>query len=224
MVKLSRAKKGKANFNRQLIKYFKLIAVLTLILASTMSYVFFIRPNRTKTTNNLDRETERIEQDIAIKEKQLTILAGRISGFEMLQRESVGVMREMLPVVGEEHQLFMLLQDVAATEGLHITGFSLGVPVAVPLSDGVMSGTELPVVKVPVTLQLSGGTLNYEKTKDLLARLYNKYRIFELSSLDIMSLMPASGNITLHFDVYFVGVDATEVILPGTTAASSTKK
>ena len=111
MVKLSRAKKGKANFNRQLIKYFKLIAVLTLILASTMSYVFFIRPNRTKTTNNLDRETERIEQDIAIKEKQLTILAGRISGFEMLQRESVGVMREMLPVVGEEHQLFMLLQD-----------------------------------------------------------------------------------------------------------------
>jgi hypothetical protein len=195
----STPKKEKSKFNASLfiIKRFKLLMIGVIIIFSLVGWFFFIKSNRERVGRVKAQELGILEQEVAAKRLKIQSLSSKTHDIMILKDLRLESLKEILSQEDSKEDLYMVLEQIIAEQGLGTVALSLGR--AKPLAgyaakESVFGGdyglVQVPIVVIPVSLEIVdlGGNIGYQKIKAVLSSLRNKGRIFNVSSLELGSL------------------------------------
>lgn len=189
-------------FTKLLIRFFRLWASLVIVITAIFSYHVIIKPQRAAIFLKREEETERVLDEIRVQTIRLESYKTSLKGFELLQEQNVQGVLQALPPVDEKDMIVSVLSAIARDAGLFVTKVGIGVPASAQGYFPEAPTIELPVVFVPVHLELGGGISTYENLKELIYSMYNKFRIMNLKSLRIGGAL--GRDFVLDLDVFFI--------------------
>lgn len=200
------------NLNIIIIKRFKWIAIFLVVLGIGAGG-YQIKGQRDQIKLQQENDQGLIVSNIKTRETQIEQLRKKTQNYEFVERQSMQVIRQMLPTVDQEQAVLLTIENIVKQSGFSLMSIELGKPSAVQNYFVDSSGSSLPIVSIPYRVSITNPTINYEKIKQFLNDVSNKYLIINIGELQMgeelfKNEQPTSDNqralsLGFEFDIFF---------------------
>lgn len=208
----SKKKKAKEQrINMFLVRYFKWLVVLFVLIVFISSYIFLIKPKYQKITqlvgaNKISREQEYLE-----RKEYLAGIKDLINIYKKINLSDIKKVNLILSKGNNYEELFTQLESIVLKSGLLIKSLKIDSEEYVgkenilkkPKISRKESGTDssLPseIGRIKVTLSIIG--VDYFSLKNILNTIENNLMIMDIISLDFQ---PSNNSVDLDFYTYYL--------------------
>lgn len=208
----SKKKKAKEQrINMFLVRYFKWLVVLFVLIVFISSYIFLIKPKYQKITqlvgaNKISREQEYLE-----RKEYLAGIKDLINIYKKINLSDIKKVNLILSKGNNYEELFTQLESIVLKSGLLIKSLKIDSEEYVgkenilkkPKISRKESGTDssLPseIGRIKVTLSIIG--VDYFSLKNILNNIENNLMIMDIISLDFQ---PSNNSVDLDFYTYYL--------------------
>ncbi|MFA5021889.1 MAG: type 4a pilus biogenesis protein PilO [Patescibacteria group bacterium] len=179
------------------LRYYKLVTVLLLIVIGTLSYYFILEPKYQAVGIGGKYNLDTLNQDLNKRQNYLSNLQKLIANYQKISQEQVAKLSEILPPKEDIPDLFIQLQNLAQEQNLLLSSISIN---EVP-DTAQAKNANSQIKKLSISLNLIGGKGDsYSEIKQFLAALEYNLRLFDVNSV---YFSPDSPSYTINIFTYY---------------------
>lgn len=194
-----------------IIKQFRSVAIVLVVVSIAAIYFFIARPERAKLLEKGVENIALVTQEKQTKEATLNRLHGELNEFSVLQKHNSEVLQQMLPPLAQKEEVFFTLSRAAAPLNLYLSSLNIEAPITAEEYFGAKLDVPLSISVVPVSVVFRGPIVTYDGLKTLLKVFHSRYGIFNIKELEFGDTAPApagegksGGELKLTIDVFFI--------------------
>lgn len=208
----SKKKKAKEQrINMFLVRYFKWLVVLFVLIVFISSYIFLIKPKYQKITQSVGANKISREQEYLERKEYLAGIKDLINIYKKINLSDIKKVNLILSKGNNYEELFTQLESIVLKSGLLIKSLKIDSEEYVgkenilkkPKISREESGTDssLPseIGRIKVTLSIIG--VDYFSLKNILNTIENNLMIMDIISLDFQ---PSNNSVDLDFYTYYL--------------------
>ncbi|MFA6410909.1 MAG: type 4a pilus biogenesis protein PilO [Candidatus Buchananbacteria bacterium] len=184
-------------FKLAVLRYYKFVTVLIIIVLIGLSYYFILEPKYQQVGIGGKYNIDTLKQELIKRQNYLDNLKKLAANYQNISQTEMLKLNEVLPEEEDIPGLFVQLQNLAQENNLLLASVSIN-ETSGSSQNGNLAGN---IKKLSVSLNLIGGQGNsYNEVKQFLSALEYNLRIFDVNSV---YFSPDSPSYTINIFTYY---------------------
>jgi len=206
MAEAKKNKKRNSALTLALIRYYRLITALLVVVIIFLSYQFILEPKYQQVSLGGQYNLATLEEELNKRETYLKSLKELSGNYQKISQDQIENLKKILPAEKDIPSLFVQLQTLTKQYNLMLATISINETSETPPTKKNKAQEETSPVqeikKMDISLNLIGeeGENNYLAIKEFLSALENNLRLFDVNSV---YFNPTSANYSINLFTYY---------------------